>query len=441
MTKIDYSQFISGTIVNVTFDNQGGNSSLGFVESFMAHYFCRICTITKEDTKQMTKEDQSKFRTRESYDEIINQILSGENPDYKASLGVKRICYLNNLKYFHILDNFNLDIFHDLMEGAVPLVLKLFFEYAINHHVFTENELVNAFRFFDYGPLNKLCIPSPINLIRKNLGQNASQARCILLNVPFVLYAFKDDVKLVNAWKCIISMQKIVRIVYSPTIDHAHLKLLEQTVHTHLLDVQECFNVTLTPKQHNMTHMATAISMVGPLVHMSTLRYEMKHKEFSSDVRRMQNFKNVSKSLATNYEKKVFDYCYQNQIKIGRKTCVKSNDIHITLLDTFDVHKLMELKSLKFNSNYYEKGLFLKDGSFFYRIDKILSYESEYVFLCIQYSAVSFDVFLNSLNIKEDTPNSYKLLYLSQMMYKKSHAGRNVGNSLFIIAESIEIEM
>lgn len=89
--------------MNVTFDNLGGNSSLGFVESFMAHYFCRICTLTKEETKAMTSEDTTKFRTRQSYDDTVKQILSGQNLDYKESLGVKRMCYLNNLKYFHIL--------------------------------------------------------------------------------------------------------------------------------------------------------------------------------------------------------------------------------------------------------------------------------------------------------------------------------------------------
>lgn len=427
--------------MNVTFDNLGGNSSLGFVESFMAHYSCRICTLTKEETRQMTREDTTKFRTRESYDEIIKQILTGQNIDYKESLGLKRMCYLNNLKYFHILDNFNLDIFHDLMEGTVPLTLKLFFEFAIKHRVFTEKELVNAFQYFDYGSLNKMCIPSAINLNRRNLGQNASQTRCILLNMPFVLYPYKQNENLMNVWKCITSMQKIVRIVYSPTIDHDHFNLLTEIIPEHLEKFKECFEVDLTPKQHNMSHMPTAISNVGPLVHMSTLKFEAKHKEFSSVVKKKPNFKNVSKSLAQSYEMRKFDKCYLNQIKIGNKSKLKSNEINQDLFSIFDLGKLSEFKSLKFNSNYYEKGLFLKDNEFFYRIEKVLKYESEYFFLSTQYNGISFDEFLNSVNIEEKIPTVHMLLCLSRMAYKKSHSERKIGNSLYIISESIEIKM
>lgn len=427
--------------MNVTFDNLGGNSSFGFVESFMAHFFCRICTLAKDETKRMTIEDTTKLRTRESYDEIVKLIVSGQNLDYKETLGVKRLCYLNNLKYFHITDNFNLDIMHDFMEGAVPLLLKLFFEHGINCRVFTEKELINAFFYFDYGLLNKKCIPSAINMTRRNLGQNASQTRCILLNMPFVLFSYKNNENLEKAWVCISSMQQIVRIVYSPIIDSSNLNLLKELTTKHLEYVKESFTIELTPKQHNMTHMHTSISMVGPLVHMSTLKFEMKHKEFSSDVRKMQNYKNVSQSLAQNYQIKSMDNCYKNQIKIGRKTRSKVNAIHHSFFVNFDFSKLFELKSLKYNSHYYEKGLFIKDNEFFHKIENIFSYESEYYFLCIQYTGIKFDEFLNSLSITENIPKTYKLLCHSKMMYKKSHSHKQLGNSLYIIAETIEIKI
>lgn len=432
---------ITGTIVNVTFDNLGGNSSLGFVESFMAHFFCRICTLSKEETKHLNCEDSTKLRTRQSYNEIIQQIQAGQHLDYKETLGVKRMCYLNNLKYFHIMDNFNLDIFHDLMEGTVPLLLKLFFEHGINHRVFTEKELIRAFTYFDYGPLNKKCIPSSINMTRRNLGQNASQTRCLLLNMPFVLYSYRHHEMLAQAWNCFGSMQKIVRIVYSPVIDCSNLQSLKELTSKHLADARDCFGISYTPKLHNMTHMHTSIEMVGPLVHMSTLKFETKHKEFSSDVRRMQNYKNVSQSLANNYQMKTMENCFKNEIDFGRKTRFKINDFYRDLFAHFNLTKLFELKSLKFNSHYYEKALFLKNDNFCYKIENVLLYESEYYFLCIEYTCVKFDEFLNSLSISENIPKTYKLLCHSRMSYKKSHSLRQLGKASYIIAESIEIKM
>lgn len=395
--------------------------------------------MIKEETKRTTREDITKLRTRDSYDEIIKQISSGEKPDYKETLGVKRFCYLNNLKYFHILDNFNLDIFHDLEEGSIPRLLELFVGFGIREKVFTEKEINDAFTFFDYGPLNKKCILSTISLTKRHLGQNASQIRCMLFNFPFVMKDFKDHEALQGAWKCINSMLKIVRIVYSTTIHENDLKLLEDLVSQHLDSVIECFGVELRPKQHNMTHMATSVRMVGNLIHNSTLKFEMKHKVFSSYIRKIQNFKNVSKSLAENYQMKTLKHCYQNKIKSGRRLVLRIDDIYKALLDTFDLEKLTELKSLTFNSNYYEKGLFLKSGDKFYRIEKVLLYEIDYYFLCIEYFCHSFDDFLNAIKIEESSPKSYKLLCRSEVLYKKSHSHRQLGNSTFIISDTIQL--
>lgn len=425
--------------MNVTFDNLGGNSSLGFVESFAAHFFCRICTVIKEETKLKTREDSNMLRSRESYDEIVSKIVCGEQLDFKESRGITRFCYLNNLKYFHIVDNFNLDIFHDLMEGSIPLLLEQFIRYGISGKVFTEREIVDAFSFFDYGPLNKKCIPSTISLTKRNIGQNASQTRCVMFNIPFVLNAYKDNEKLSNAWKCIGTMMKIIRIVYSPIICEDDLKMLEDLISDHLNSVIECFHVELIPKQHFMTHMPTAIRMVGPLIHNSTLKFEMKHKVFSSYVRKTQNYKNVSKSLAENYQLKTLSNCYQNKIATGRKMRLNIDDNYKDLFEMFDLGKWTELRSLTFNSDHYEKGLYLKNEDFFYKIEKVFLNELDYFFLCVLYNSNSFDDFLNSRNIEENIPKKYELLCHSQMSYKKSHSERKLGNNLYIISESIQI--
>lgn len=52
-----------------------------------------------------------------------------------------------------------------------------------------------------------------------------------------------------------------------------------------------------------------------------------------------------------------------------------------------------------------------------------------------------YDEFLNSLSVEENIPKTYKLLRHSKLLYKKSHSHRQLGNSLYIIAESTEIKM
>ena len=53
--------------VLVTGDNLATNSICGFVESFSAKRFCRICRATSEECKIMSLEDKQLLRTKENY--------------------------------------------------------------------------------------------------------------------------------------------------------------------------------------------------------------------------------------------------------------------------------------------------------------------------------------------------------------------------------------
>lgn len=103
--SIDVQTKIKGTISYLGFDNLGANQSLGFVESFSSEYFCRFCTATKKETKVMTMEDQSKLRTTESYNENLKVVADSAKIDFKKTMGLKRSCALNDLKFFHIIEN------------------------------------------------------------------------------------------------------------------------------------------------------------------------------------------------------------------------------------------------------------------------------------------------------------------------------------------------
>lgn len=166
--------------MNATFDNLGGNASLGFVESFSARFSCRICVMSKEESQQMTKEDRSKFRTRESYAESLAVVADSVSVDFKESKGVKYACGLNALKYFHIIDNYNVDVMHDLYEGAVPFLLQQIIQYCVKAKVFTFDQIASYVENFDYGKLNRHNIPSTL-LDKKTIGQNSSQVRCLML--------------------------------------------------------------------------------------------------------------------------------------------------------------------------------------------------------------------------------------------------------------------
>ncbi|CAD6244484.1 GSCOCG00013365001-RA-CDS, partial [Cotesia congregata] len=92
-------------------DNLGLNGVLGFVESFSAHYPCRICKIKNEDLKTSVVEDKSLRRTIKNYEKDLE-----ENDISKT--GLKDKCIFNIKKHFHVCENVSVDIMHDVLEGS-----------------------------------------------------------------------------------------------------------------------------------------------------------------------------------------------------------------------------------------------------------------------------------------------------------------------------------
>ncbi|KAJ8683341.1 hypothetical protein QAD02_019133 [Eretmocerus hayati] len=126
-----------------TGDNQGLSEDLGFVESYVAYRFCRICRATKCQCKEMTVEDPTLIRSKESYDNdvFINRPFV---------TGVNKRSALNDIREFHAAENKVLDLMHDCGEGQLPLVMSKVLTYFIRDA-----------EFFDLETLNKIMLHFP----------------------------------------------------------------------------------------------------------------------------------------------------------------------------------------------------------------------------------------------------------------------------------------
>lgn len=124
---------IKESLALFSFDNLGGNDLYGFVKSFNTDYFCRHCTCKKVELRQMTREDPNLLRTKDQYQQCIDQIEENESEDLVASKGIKKYCVLNNLKHFHITTNKTVDLMHDCNEGAIIFALHNIFSYCISN--------------------------------------------------------------------------------------------------------------------------------------------------------------------------------------------------------------------------------------------------------------------------------------------------------------------
>lgn len=265
-------------IAYVSFDNLGGNVCFGLSRSFSANHYCRFCLSHKKDCKHMTSENLSTIRTRGNYEAILARMAEMEISDLTETKGIEKKCALNGSKYFHIFENLSVDVMHDILEGVGQFLLHKVFTFCFNNDVITAARLQNIVQYFNYGELNKRNIPSILNFNKKNLGQNATQTRCLLLNIPFILYQFKS--KLLPIWDSVETLLQIMHIVFSSKLTEDDIDRLTGLIEYHLKIIIEKFDEELRPKYHLLLHYPRTIRKMGPVSLMSTMRHESKHQFF-----------------------------------------------------------------------------------------------------------------------------------------------------------------
>ncbi|KAK0151868.1 hypothetical protein N1851_006762 [Merluccius polli] len=295
---------LMGSVIQVTGDNLAVHGLFGMVESFSATYCCRFCLTDKTSLQSTFSEDDPDLIlcTKELYTEHCDTVA--QNPTLVHSFGVKRGCPLNALQFFHSLDNYSVDIMHDLLEGVVQYELKLLFQFAsvdtyvrlyIRHKFLVRdsisvNTLWERIQSFNYGYIERKNRPSAIKVDdgSNDLGLNAIQSWCLLRNTPLI---FGDLVDPANShWHVILLLIQIVNIVFSPIITDG---MTPKSVFT---------DKTLIPKHHLMIHYPRCIRKIGPLLHMWCMRFEGKHNFFKKSVK---NFKNITKTLVKKHQQQL----------------------------------------------------------------------------------------------------------------------------------------
>lgn len=434
---------LKGTIMNVTFDNLGGNSVLGFTESSAATYFCRTCLSSKAETKEMTRDDPSKYRTTVDYENALAIIENSSKVCVKETKGIREYCILNDLQYFHILDNLNADIMHDLCEGSLQTFAHHFITILIKSKKLSETQLMNLISFFDYGVLNRNRVPSELRIDKANLNQNASQMKCLIEHLPFILFEFKICEDLKTPWKCLQNLLKVLQICYSSKITENNLIDLQNYIDSYLRQRMECFDCKNKPKDHFMTHYPHIIRSVGPLVHMSTLRFEMFHKNFTNNAKKTNNFRNINRTLSNRCQEEAYlKDKYIDVINCAAKKKIDRNIVekYGNMLNIFSKNdNIFQIKWLKINSDYFENRLMLKFEQNYHEIKHILCYENDFYFICSSYEFNYFDEFFCSVNISETSPEMTSLIKHSDLVVTKSYEKKMVDGNVFLIANSLDI--
>lgn len=438
---IDDNLNIKGTISFLGFDNLGANVSLGLSGGFNCVHYCRICMCKQSECQQATSEDEKKFRTKENYKEQLKVVESSTKVDYKETIGIRQYCILNDLDFFHIFENKSLDLMHDLNEGNMVLVMRNLFNYLIKNALITEQQLADRFASFDYGELNESNKPSTFNLTKLNLGQNASQSKCLFLHLPFILYDFRNNKFLKRVWICVQSLLRVSQIVFSEKISKFDIISLKKESKLYLDSYRKHFNDKLTPKQHNLTHFASVIEESGPVVFMSMMRPESKHKSLKNIMNKSNNYVNIIKSIAHKHQEILASTVntYKNSISFGKLSSVDS-DIYKSMFDLTN-EDIFKTDFVIFNSFKYKKEFLILFDEFLHEITEILVFEQKIYFVIKQYDFVKLDTFCNAYIITETIPLKSQIIELENLLLKKPYEKKIFGGQIYVIADTLHLKM
>lgn len=434
-------------LVNISCDNLGANTLFGFSKGFNANFYCRICSMNREECECSVKEIPDKLRSNASHQRNIELIKENPATKLKDSEGVRMECIYNKLENYDIFNNASLDIMHDVHEGIIPSFLETFFNYCIRNKIETEQEIIRMIRDFNYSALFQKTKPSLLSFTKSHFGQNATQAHCLILHMPFIFYHLKH--KLCKIWPALEQLLQIIQIIMSAKIKESDLTQLEKNITTYLNDILK-LKERLIPKEHLLTHYPSIIRKVGPLKHSWTMRFECKHKYFTDAAKLTTNFININKTLASKHQEQIClkKYSIQSNIVQSKKPKLFSEHCEFAKYESFltSVNKninfehLFVLSFLNFNSFSYKKGLVIIENGVVYDILFVLKSNNDYYFLCELYETALVDRSLNSIQVQPYSPEQ-QLAYLkhNDLSNLQSFSKITCGGKIYVIAENLSV--
>ncbi|XP_055308672.1 uncharacterized protein LOC129572687 [Sitodiplosis mosellana] len=432
---------LKGTLICGMYDNLGGNIILGLYASFNSNNYCRICIASKQVCQSMTKEDPNLIRTQKNYEECLAVV--GSKSKVKDTKGIKSYCCLNDLNQFHIMKNITVDFMHDILEGLIGFTVENIFNLCVTSKIATMDQIQGLIDCYYFGELDKSNKPLKINLEKKNLGQNASQAYCLFTNLPFILFKFREQLH--EIWKPVELLLQILQIVSSYSITDKDIERLETLIHSYLEAYKTIFNEHLRPKHHFLLHYVRVIRSMGPVVWFWVMRIESKHQFFKQVAQKTKNYINLKKTMAEQHQAKVFlaGFVYKDEFIVGKKKLPmgswsdyeKYEDAVGQVFTADMIEEAQIVNSLQINNTKYKSNYLIEHDNMFCEIDYIVIHKNSYWFICsTSYKVKKIDPFLNSFLLEKC--EKFQIIQLKDSkVYEKKH----LNCETYVIVDNLDL--
>ena len=376
--------------------------------------------MNKDLVRRMLNVPQHLFRTPQNYAEDVtvnNQQLTG----------VYEECVFNEIGSYHVITNQSVDIQHDVLEGVAKYSMCKILENLIySRGYFSLDTLILRVNDFPYGclesgnrpPAHKL---TQDRIVNDTLNFSSAEMLCF---VRFFGLMVGDLVPVGDpVWKFYLILREIVDIIFAPSFAPGTPEYLKFCIELHHQMYLDLFHVHLKPKHHYMLHYHLLMELIGPLVHVSSMRWESKHRELKMVARATCSRRNLPKTLMTKYLLRLgfrflsgralqMDYDLGTSTREPRVRIDPENIIE-HFIDLYPIPNDFECLSwARLNGSYFNTGLalhvgFTQDYPCFCVIDHIVyfglseSFEPRILFVCHKLVTRTFNSHLYSYEVTD----------------------------------------
>jgi len=281
-----------------------------------------------------------------------------------SETGINKDSILNSIYSFHVVENYCIDVMHDVFEGVCHYDMCNIIKYYTSTQIFSLSTLNIRKTNFNYVPIEIGNVSPEITEMHLNKFRLKMSAREMMTFVHFFSIMIGDLIpENDEVWNFFLTLIKIVDILLSFQFTESKILNLKQLICQHNSMYVRLFNDTLKPKHHFLIHYPTIIQYSGPPRHYWCFRFEGKHKELKMYARATSSRKNITLTLAKKFQYKFAHILLQpsnQELILKEKYMVHS--LHLDkICDTFSFTSVdfVCYKQIEFMGTNYKNGYYL----------------------------------------------------------------------------------
>lgn len=194
-------------------------------------------------------------------------------------------------------------------------------------------------------------------------------------------------------WRLYIKLRDIINIITSPNIIKSHLLQLQLCIEEHHELYIKLFGF-LTAKFHLLIHYVQIMLKNGPVISVSAMRFESKHREIKAILQSTSCKKNILKTVGIRHQ---LSLMHNKFSKYDRMYIAYGPELNDTVNAYFPTAQTIKLiNNITINDVKYSAGIIIvanicKDGPCFGKIDKIFVVDDNIFFTYMPYKIIGFN--------------------------------------------------